>query len=93
MPKCKLCGAAITFIKSPAGKFIPVDPKLVKYSRGLVNSDRVVTQTGTVVACEIQKYMSAPMTVDIGYIPHWATCKGKLESVRKKRTPQEERLF
>ena len=41
MTKCRKCGAEIKFIKTPGGKWLPVDAKPVYYSL-IGKKDRVV---------------------------------------------------
>lgn len=86
---CKLCGAKISFVRTAGGKHLPVDPQQVAYYKGLYNKNRVVTPNGDIVACELDGPTS--QAIGIGFIPHWATCTGKIEKVRKK-TP-EQTLF
>lgn len=59
MATCKGCGAAIVFLRTPAGKLMPVDAALttiVQQLRELVNGE---------AAC------GAPL---VGHVPHHITC-------------------
>ena len=68
---CRGCGAPIVWIKTPAGKAIPCDPAPVYYKATPNGKDKVVTNRGEVVSCEIVPGADA---TDAGYRPHWATC-------------------
>ena len=70
MTKCRKCGAEIKFIKTPGGKWLPVDAKPVYYSL-IGKKDRVVTKDGRVIACTVVDTVTDCM----GYVPHWATCE------------------
>lgn len=70
MTKCRKCGAEIKFIKTPGGKWLPVDAKPVYYSL-IGKKDRVVTDDGRVIACTVVDTVTDCM----GYVPHWATCE------------------
>lgn len=62
---CKSCGAPIRFVKTPKGKWMPVDPQRVTTED--IDGDTIVTDDG-----EILKGKEAASTV--GYVPHWLTC-------------------
>ena len=86
--KCKLCGAEIQFIRTPAGKYLPCNPRAVTYYKGQYNKNRIVTPAGKVIACEMTGSVS--QVAGIGFIPHWASCKGNIKRVRKTK---EQTLF
>lgn len=83
---CKLCGAKIQFIRTPAGKYLPCNPRAVTYYKGRYNKNRIVTPAGKVIACELSGDVS--QVAGIGFIPHWASCKGNSKSVRKAKEQQ-----
>nr|DAT78861.1 MAG TPA: hypothetical protein [Caudoviricetes sp.]DAU41160.1 MAG TPA: hypothetical protein [Caudoviricetes sp.] len=85
---CKLCGAKIQFIRTPAGKYLPCNPRAVTYYKGQYNKNRIVTPAGKVIACEMTGSVS--QVAGIGFIPHWSSCKGNSKSVRKAK---EQTLF
>ena len=69
---CRACGAPIGFIKTVAGKTIPVDPEEVAYWQRTGGSKKIVTPNGEVVSAELE---GDPQTATgIGYISHFATC-------------------
>lgn len=84
--KCRLCGARIRFVKTVNGKMLPVNPHEVAYWKGLHNKSRIVTPNGEVISCELQGDPSA--AAGIGYIPHWATCRGRIATGRKQKETQ-----
>lgn len=68
MPTCKACGEEIRWIRTRAGKQMPVDPDSFsqqQLSPGVV----VVTEAGDVL-----RGGRAPYAAAHGYTPHWATC-------------------
>lgn len=70
---CQKCGARIMWIKTAAGKNMPVDPKFVDYKKVKGGKERVVLSGGEVVAGE----RCSPHEADgYGYISHFATCPG-----------------
>lgn len=73
--KCWGCGKEIFLIAAPKGKRIPCDPELIPFWWSPVGSEIFITQDGEEVTGDRQ---GAPddMT-DVGYIPHWKTCRWK----------------
>ncbi len=68
---CRRCGNRILWVKTPAGKNMPVDPNLINYRADPGGKERIVTPSGTVVAGE----RCNPEEADgVGYISHFATC-------------------
>lgn len=68
---CRKCGKRILWIKTTAGKNMPVNPDLINYRIVTGGKERIVTQNGQVVAGE----KCRPEVADgIGYISHFATC-------------------
>lgn len=68
--QCRSCGARILWIRTKAGKNMPVDPIFVNYTHG--GKERIVTPEGDVVAGEICGLGVKPD--GHGYISHFATC-------------------
>ena len=69
---CRGCGAPIGFIKTVAGKSIPVDPEEVTYWQKTGGSKKIVTPNGEVVSAELE---GDPQTATgIGFVSHFATC-------------------
>ena len=68
---CKKCGNRILWLRTPAGKNMPVDPNLINYREVPGGKERIVTPNGMVIAGE----RSNPDEADgVGYISHFATC-------------------
>lgn len=72
MGQCRTCGARIMWIRTKAGKNMPVDPELVDYRKAAGGKERIVTPEGDVVAGERCKAEGQPD--GHGYISHFATC-------------------
>lgn len=68
---CRKCGKRILWIKTTAGKNMPVNPDLINYRVVTGGKERIVTQNGQVVAGEKCR---AEVADGIGYISHFATC-------------------
>lgn len=69
---CRSCGARILWIKTKAGKNMPVDPTFVDYKKVAGGNERIVTPEGDVVAAERCKSTESPD--GYGYISHFASC-------------------
>lgn len=68
---CRRCGNRILWVKTPAGKNMPVDPNLINYRAVPGGKERIVTPSGAVIAGE----RCNPEDADgAGYISHFATC-------------------
>lgn len=79
--RCAYCGRQVIWIRTKAGKNMPVDPQLVSYLRpgpGMAGAEKVVTPEGEVVCADRADSQKAE---GVGYIPHFATC----QEARKKR--------
>lgn len=80
--KCRACGAPIGFIKSVAGKTIPVDAEPFSYVQKSNGTLKIVTPNGEVVSGELPD--DPQNATGIGYISHFATCP-EADQFRKKR--------
>lgn len=71
---CRYCGKQIMWIRTKAGKNMPVDPAMINYRRS-VNGDRakekIVTPQGEVLSADRTSNREAE---GYGYIPHFSTC-------------------
>lgn len=78
MSRCKYCGARIDWIRTAAGKNMPVEygPVMVMPSRG---TETFITDEGEI----IHGKQTLPCAVGGGniaaYIPHWARCPARKE--------------
>lgn len=79
---CRGCGAEIWFIKTVAGKTIPVNPEEVAYEQKAGGSLKIVTPNGEVLSAE--RPADPQKATGIGYISHFATCPAS-DSFRKPR--------
>ncbi len=77
--QCKKCGARIMWIRTKAGKNMPVDPQFIDYRKVSGCKERIVTPEGDVIAGE---RCCAGESDGYGYISHFATCSGY---TRKRR--------
>lgn len=72
--KCRVCGQRILWIRTRAGKNMPVNPVLVDFRRTPGGKERIVTEDGDVIAGELCRADDDPD--GYGYISHFATCVG-----------------
>lgn len=79
---CRACGAGIGFIKSVAGKTIPVNVEQIVYKQKEGGGLKIVTPNGEVVSAEIPE--DPQKATGIGYISHFATCP-EADKFRKPR--------
>lgn len=68
---CRSCGKQIMWIKTTAGKSMPVDPTVRPYWPADGAAGKIVTSQGEVVSCNFDGPRDA---VQFGYISHFATC-------------------
>lgn len=80
--QCRACGADIMFIKSTAGKTIPVNAEEITYRQTSGGSLKIVTPNGEVLSAEVET--DPNKATGIGYISHFATCPCA-DQFRKKR--------
>ena len=71
--QCNRCGARIMWVKTKAGKNMPVDPQFVDFKKIKGGKERLVLPSGEVVAGERCKASEAD---GYGYISHFATSPG-----------------
>ena len=80
--QCRACGAEIMFIKSVAGKTIPVNAEQITYQQKAGGSLKVVTPNGEVISGELAG--DPQKATGIGFISHFATCP-EADKFRKPR--------
>ena len=80
--QCRACGAEIMFIKSLAGKTIPVNAEQITYQQKAGGSLKVVTPNGEVISGELAG--DPQKATGIGFISHFATCP-EADKFRKPR--------
>lgn len=74
---CRNCGCQIMWVKTKAGKNMPVDPTMISYRRpgaGVKAKEKIVTPEGEVVCAD---KVSSESAESFGYISHFATCKAR----------------
>ena len=73
---CRNCGKQVMWIRTKAGKNMPVDPDFLNYRRpepGEKAKEKIVTANGDVISANIVDSRDAE---GYGYISHFATCPG-----------------
>lgn len=71
---CSCCGNRILWIRTKAGKSMPVNPELISYrlpEDGRKGKEKIVTPNGEVISADRSDSRQAD---GIGYISHFATC-------------------
>ncbi len=72
MPICKKCGAQIRYIKTTAGKNMPVDWSRQEYVMEDHGKERILLDDGRVISCRLPKY--GEEATGTGFVPHFASC-------------------
>ena len=72
---CIRCGAAITFVRTAAGKDMPCDAQAMAYHAEPGGPENIMLPSGQLV----RGRWAAPGEAGdgIGYRPHWASCRDK----------------
>ena len=79
--KCRSCGASIIWIRTKAGKNMPVDSLIHSIRRNPKGKENLVTPAGEVVRGDI---VSSDEAEGNGYISHFATCPYAMSHRKKK---------
>lgn len=72
---CRNCGCQIMWIRTKAGKNMPVDPTIISYRRpkdGVKGKEKIITPEGETICAD---QVSSENAEGFGYISHFATCK------------------
>lgn len=73
MSACGRCGAAIVWVRTPAGKAMPCDARAVYIVQEEGGPEKGVLRDGRVVSC---RFVDEPgEATALGYVPHFATCR------------------
>lgn len=83
MAKCKGCGRDIIWIKTGAGKSMPLDPEPVMYWEKSKAKGKVVTPNGELLSCVFEG--DPEKATGIGYVSHWATCPSAGDFKKNRR--------
>ena len=73
MSVCRGCGCAIDWIKTTAGKNMPVDPEPVFVIEG-DGRDRFVTDDGAVIVGRVARLEEESRELPVAFVPHGKTC-------------------
>ena len=84
MSICRGCGAQIEWIKTTAGRNMPVDPEPVFVIEG-EGRDRFVLDDGAVIAGRIARPEEERPEPAVVCGPHWKTCSNA-EYCRRRRS-------
>lgn len=75
MARCRACGAPIAFVKTPKGRFVPVDLEPVLVVRRGSGQDTVITDKGEIIrGFRVDEQPDPEYGAHQGRIPHWAMC-------------------
>lgn len=80
MSICKLCAAEIRFVPTKLGATMPIDAE--PHPDGTV--ELVLDHDGTEVAI-VTGNLSLFEQEKVRYMPHWQSCTGDVNSIRRKR--------
>lgn len=69
---CNRCGAAITFIRTKAGKAMPCDAQAVPYRVVPGGPENIMKPDGELVR---GYWLESGQGDGVGYRPHWASCR------------------
>lgn len=73
MSICKGCGASIDWIRTKAGKSMPVDPEPQFIITG-EGRQKFVTEDGEVLTGRPAAPGETTKDTEVAFIPHWNTC-------------------
>lgn len=76
MSLCRGCGASIEWIRTTAGRSMPVDPEPVFIVEEDGGRERFITDEGEVVAGRRALPEEEGPACAVGFVPHWKTCPG-----------------
>lgn len=84
MSYCRGCGREIEWIRTTAGKNMPVDPELVFVIES-DRTDRFVTDDGAVIIGRRATCEEESRDLPVAFVPHWKTCPNAGEFRRNGR--------
>lgn len=71
---CNRCGAAITFVRTTAGRAMPCDAQAMPYRQDPGGPENIMTPDGRLVRGH---WLPGGTGDGVGYRPHWASCRAK----------------
>lgn len=75
MPTCASCGAPIAWVKTTAGRMMPLDPERLTLRLAPKGEAMLVTDDGRIIRGALGEG-PAPFGTDTGRTSHFATCPG-----------------
>ena len=88
MSVCKGCGREIDWIRTAAGKSMPIDPEPVFVIEGdgkdLFFTDEGGTLKGRAARSDEVTTREAKLETPLGFVPHWKTCPNAAEFRRRR---------
>lgn len=82
MSECRGCGARIDWVRTAAGKNMPVDHEPVQVIEG-DGKERFVTAEGAVITGRRARPDEERRGGLVGFLPHWRTCPNAADFRRK----------
>lgn len=73
MSICKGCGAPLEWIRTAAGRSMPIDPEPVFIIEGEGN-DRFITDEGEVITGRRALLDEEGLSCEVAFVPYWKTC-------------------
>lgn len=83
MSTCRGCGAPLEWIRTAAGRSMPVDPKPVFIVEG-DGPDSFITDEGEVIRGRAARPAEERSDLPVAFVPHWKTCPAA-DSFRRRR--------
>lgn len=83
MSVCRGCGCSIDWIRTKAGRNMPVNPEPVFVVEGGGN-DRFVTDEGEVITGRVASPEEESPALPVAFVPHWKTCPNAAEFRRRR---------
>ena len=87
---CRKCRAAIYWVRTPAGKNMPVDVLPIPYKARAGAPGSSVTADGRVLRADLN--VPRGEADGVGYISHFATCPAAREMRKTKRRKMDEKV-
>lgn len=88
MSVCKGCGREIDWIRTAAGKSMPIDPEPVFVIEGdgkdLFFTDEGETLKGRAARPDEVTTKEAKLETPLGFVPHWKTCPNAADFRRRR---------
>lgn len=84
MSACRGCGCPIDWIRTTAGRNMPVNPEPVFVVEG-GGTERFVTDEGEVITGRIARPEEESPALPVGFVPHWKTCPNAGNFRRKRK--------